>query len=68
MSYLQSFALIAFAGCISVALAPAIHADQWNKKTVMTVTEAIEMPSCCTPDHTVTLQPGTYVMVLVDSL
>ena len=26
------------------------------------------MPSCCTPDHTVTLQPGEYVMVLVDSL
>src|SRR6185503_17033562 len=25
-------------------------------------------PSCCTPDHTVTLQPGEYVMVLVDSL
>lgn len=68
MSCLRSFALIAFAGCISVALAPTIRADQWNKKTVMTVNETIEMPSCCTPDHTVTLPPGTYVMVLVDSL
>jgi len=68
MSYLRSFALTAFAGCVSVALAPTIRADQWNKKTIMTVNEAIEMPSCCTADHTVTLQPGTYVMVLVDSL
>jgi hypothetical protein len=68
MSYLRSFALTAVAGCISVALAPPMRADEWNKKTIMTVNEAIEMPSCCTPDHTVTLQPGTYVMVLVDSL
>jgi len=45
-----------------------MYADQWNKKTIMTVNETIEMPSCCTPDHIVTLQPGTYVMVLVDSL
>ena len=28
----------------------------------------LQVPSCCTPDHTVTLQPGEYVMVLVDSL
>lgn len=68
MSYLRSFALTAIAGCIGVALAPSARADEWNKKTIMTVNEAIEMPSCCTPDHTVTLQPGTYVMVLVDSL
>ena len=67
MSYLRSFALTAIAGCISVALAPTIRADEWNKKTIMTVNETIEMPSCCTPDHTVTLPPGTYVMVLVDS-
>jgi hypothetical protein len=68
MRYLQSFALTALAGCISVALVPTVRADEWNKKTIMTVNEAIEMPSCCTPDHTVVLEPGTYVMVLVDSL
>jgi LPXTG-motif cell wall-anchored protein len=68
MKYLRSFALTAFAGLFMVSLAPTARADQWNKKTVMTVTEAIELPSCCTPDHTVTLQPGEYVMVLVDSL
>ena len=68
MNYLRSIALTAFAGCISVALIPSIRADDWNKKTVLTVHETIQMPSCCTPDHTVTLQPGTYVMLLVDSL
>jgi hypothetical protein len=60
--------LAAFAGCISVALLPSLQADQWDKKTTLTVNETIQMPSCCTPDHTVTLQPGEYVMVLVDSL
>jgi hypothetical protein len=68
MTYLRSFAVTALAACFSVAVAPTMYADQWNKKTIMTVNETIEMPSCCTPDHTVTLQPGTYVMVLVDSL
>jgi hypothetical protein len=37
-----------------------LRADQWNKKTVLTVNEAIQLP------HTV-LQPGTYVFKLADS-
>src|SRR6266849_757398 len=68
MKYLPNIAWAAFAGCISLALLPALQADQWDKKTVLTVNETIQVPSCCTPDHTVTLQPGEYVMVLVDSL
>jgi hypothetical protein len=47
---------------------PSLQADEWNKKTVITITEPVQMPNCCTPDHTVTLQPGTYVLALVDSL
>src|SRR5579864_6217790 len=50
------------------ALVPLLRADEWNKRTILTINEAIQMPSCCTPDHVVTLQPGTYVLVLVDSL
>ncbi len=50
------------------ALVPSLKADQWNKKTIITITEPVQMPSCCTPDHVVTLEPGTYVLVLVDSL
>jgi hypothetical protein len=36
-------------------------ADEWNKRTVLTVNEAIQLP-------TVTLQPGTYTFKLLDSL
>ena len=68
MKYLPNITWAAFAGCISLALLPTLQADQWDKKTVLTVNETIQVPSCCTPDHTVTLQPGEYVMVLVDSL
>jgi LPXTG-motif cell wall-anchored protein len=66
--HFRSLALAAFAGCIGVALLPSLQADSWNKKTTLTVSEPLQVPSCCTPDHTVTLQPGEYVMVLVDSL
>jgi LPXTG-motif cell wall-anchored protein len=68
MKHFSSITLAALAGCIGVLVVPTIRADDWNKKTIMTVTEPLQMPSCCTPDHTVTLQPGIYVMVLVDSL
>jgi hypothetical protein len=68
MKYLSNIALAAFAGWIGVALLPNLQADQWDKTTVLTINEAIQVPSCCDPDHTVTLQPGEYVMVLVDSL
>ncbi|MGA2589113.1 MAG: LPXTG cell wall anchor domain-containing protein [Bryobacteraceae bacterium] len=68
MKHFRSIAFAAFAGCIGFALLPNLQADAWNKKTIMTVNEPLEVPSCCTPDHTVTLQPGEYVMVLVDSL
>lgn len=68
MKNLRNIALAAFAGCIGAALLPSLQADTWNKKTTLTITEPLEVPDCCTPDHTVTLQPGEYVMVLVDSL
>src|SRR6476646_2643708 len=68
MKYLSNIALAAFAGCVGVAMLPSLQADQWDKKTILTVNETIQMPSCCTPDHTIVLQPGEYVMVLVDSL
>src|SRR5450432_1163906 len=49
-------------------LLPSLQADDWNKKTVITITEPVQLPSCCSADHMVTLQPGTYVIALVDSL
>jgi hypothetical protein len=53
---------------IAAAVTPPVKADQWDKKTVITINEPVQMPSCCNADHTVVLQPGTYVLALVDSL
>ena len=68
MKHFRSIALAAIAACMAFALLPSLKADAWDKKTTLTVTEPIQVPSCCTPGHTVTLEPGEYVMVLVDSL
>jgi hypothetical protein len=43
-----------------VVLAPNATADQWNKKTIITVNEAIQVPGKV-------LQPGKYVMKLMES-
>jgi hypothetical protein len=61
-------ALAAVAGCFGFALLPSLQADTWDKKTTLTITEPLEVPDCCTPEHTVILQPGEYVMLLVESL
>jgi LPXTG-motif cell wall-anchored protein len=68
MKHFRSTVVAAVATCIGVALVPSLWADNWDKKTTLTITEPLQVPSCCTPDQTVTLQPGEYVMVLVDSL
>jgi hypothetical protein len=46
---------------LGAMLSPSLQADEWNKKTVVTITETIQLP------HTV-LEPGTYVFKLADSL
>jgi hypothetical protein len=51
-------ALAAAALCITMA--PAVHADEWNKKTTLTINEPVEVPN-------VVLEPGTYVFKLLDS-
>ena len=51
---------IASIGLLATGLAPRARADQWNKKTVMTVGEAIQVPNQV-------LEPGTYVVKLLDS-
>jgi LPXTG-motif cell wall-anchored protein len=66
--YFRRATVTGLAACIGVALLPSLQADEWDKKTIMTVNEPLEVPSCCTPSHTVILQPGEYVMVLKDSL
>ena len=51
---------------IGAAVALPVKADQWDKKTTITITEPVQMPACCNTEHIVVLQPGTYVMALVD--
>src|SRR5713226_8070029 len=55
------FSILSGVALLAASLAPSLHADQWNKKTVLTIKETIQLP------HTV-LQPGTYVFKLADSL
>jgi hypothetical protein len=60
MSRLKAFAAASCLGLASFALAPSAMADQWNKKTIITVGEPIQVPGKV-------LQPGKYVMRLMDS-
>ena len=64
----RSVSLLFGAALIAAALTPSVKADQWDKKTIITINEPVQMPFCCNADHIVVLQPGTYVLVLVDSL
>jgi len=55
--------LKAFAATLSLAglaLVPSAVADQWNKKTYITINEAVQVPGKV-------LQPGRYVMRLMES-
>jgi hypothetical protein len=49
---------------VAAAVTPLANADQWDKRTTITINEPIEVPSCCTADHVMVLQPGTYVIAL----
>ena len=51
---------VASLGLLGVALAPSARADEWNKKTILTVNETIQIPNKVLP-------PGKYVMKLLDS-
>ncbi|MDQ2947983.1 MAG: hypothetical protein M3Y27_18955 [Acidobacteriota bacterium] len=51
---------VASIGLVGSALAPSMLADEWNKKTILTVNEPIQLPNKVLP-------PGKYVMKLLDS-
>ena len=56
-NYLLRIALVAIVGIAGVGI---VTADQWDKKTVITIDEAVQLPNAV-------LQPGTYVLKLNDS-
>ncbi len=51
---------LAGVGVLGIALAPNARADEWNKKTIMTVNESIQVPNKVLP-------AGKYVIKLLDS-
>src|SRR5579864_7879755 len=51
---------LAGVGVLGVVLAPNARADEWNKKTIMTVNESIQVPNKVLP-------AGKYVIKLLDS-
>jgi len=51
---------LASIGLLGLALAPDARADEWNKKTTLTVNEPIQVPGKV-------LVPGVYVVKLLDS-
>jgi len=58
---MKSFKSVAIVSCLGLAtLLPNALADQWNKKTILTINEPIQVPGKV-------LQPGKYVMKLMDS-
>lgn len=58
---MNSFKSVAIVSCLGLAtLMPNALADQWNKKTILTINEPIQVPGKV-------LQPGKYVMKLMDS-
>ena len=55
------FASVSCAALLIAGLAPQqANADAWNKKTIMTINEPLQVPK-------MVLQPGTYVLKLLDS-
>lgn len=60
MNWRKEVALLLFGALVLFGLLPSARADEWNKKTVVTLNQPVEVPGTV-------LQPGTYVFKLMDS-
>src|SRR6266404_3204422 len=61
--FMKRLHILALALCLAVlltAITPAVYADEWNKKTIVAFSDRVEVPGT-------TLDPGKYVLKLVDS-
>ena len=61
MNRFKVVARVLFSGLVFLAFSPGVKADQWNKETVVTFDQSVEIPGG------VVLPAGTYVFKLVDS-
>jgi LPXTG-motif cell wall-anchored protein len=59
-SKVKAFALVSTLTLFAAGFSPAARADQWNKKTVITISEPLLVPNKL-------LDPGKYVLKLLDS-
>ena len=57
---MKSFAFVSCLIFIAAAFSPTANADVWSKKTILTISEPIEVSK-------IVLDPGTYVIKLADS-
>jgi len=60
MRILKIFTIALFAVLLCGTLVPGARASEWDKKTIVTFSDAVEIPGQV-------LQPGTYVFKLLDS-
>ncbi len=60
MKILRGVLLALFAATLCSTFTPSTRADQWDKKTIVTFSEAVEVSGQV-------LQPGTYVFKLLNS-
>lgn len=60
MNCFRNTATVMIAGAVCMVGVQPIHADEWNKKTVMTISEPLQVPNKV-------LDPGKYMMKLLDS-
>ncbi len=60
MRAMKALVLIICAALICVAAVPVAKADPWNKKTIVTLNDSLEIPG-------MVLDPGTYIFQLADS-
>jgi hypothetical protein len=60
-SLINLFAVVSCVTLSLVVLSPAARADTWNKKTIVTINDRIQVP------NDTVLEPGEYVFKLLDS-
>jgi hypothetical protein len=60
MKHFQKFCICLIGGLLLTGAATRANADEWNKKTYITISQSIEVPGAVLP-------PGKYVFKLLDS-
>ena len=60
MRAMKALVLVVCSVLVCVAAVPVAQADPWNKKTIVTLNDSLEIPG-------MVLDPGTYIFQLADS-